>query len=175
MSRFGTKRIGGLALAVASLTALAACSSSSSSSGSASPTATTPGAVTQPGAIGEIPAAGTPSGTAGSISYALAPGAVPNWIMPNPGSANASVYNSFTFSWEMWRPMYFAPQGSTPTVDAALSVANSPTWSNGDKTFTMTVKPWKWNTGQQVSSKDVEFTFDIIKAGVKASPANWAP
>ena len=34
MSRFGTMRIGGLALAVASLTALAACSSSSSSSGS---------------------------------------------------------------------------------------------------------------------------------------------
>jgi peptide/nickel transport system substrate-binding protein len=174
MSRFGTKRIGGLALAVAGITALAACSSSSSSSGSASPTATTPGAVTQPGAIGEIPAAGTPSGTAGSISYALAPGAVPNWIMPNPGSANASVYNSFTFSWEMWRPMYFAPQGSTPTVDAALSVANSPTWSNGDKTFTMTVKPWKWNTGQTVSSKDVLFTFDILKAALKESPANWS-
>ena len=174
MTRFGTIRIGGLALAVASLTALAACSSSSSSSGSATPTSTTPGAVTQPGSIGEIPAAGTPSGTAGTISYALAPGAVPNWILPMPTSATNSVYNVFNFEWQMWPPMYYAPNGSTPTVDPSLSVANPPTWSNGDKTMTITVKPWKWSNGQTVSSKDVEFTFDMIKAGVKASPANWA-
>ena len=70
MTRFGTKRIGVLALAVASVTALAACSSSSSSSssGSATTSPTTPGVVTQPGSIGQIPAAGTPSGTAGSIT-----------------------------------------------------------------------------------------------------------
>jgi peptide/nickel transport system substrate-binding protein len=174
MTRFGTMRIGGLALAVASITALAACSSSSSSSGSATPTSTTPGAVTQPGSVGVIPAAGTPSGTAGTISYALAPGAVPNWILPMPTSATNSVYNVFNFEWQMWPPMYYAPNGSTPTIDPSLSVANPPTWSNGDKTMTITVKPWKWSNGQTVTSKDVEFTFDMIKAGVKASPANWA-
>src|SRR5580658_52997 len=80
MTRFGTKRIGGIALAVAGITALAACSSSSSSSSSSS-TTTTPGVTTQAGSIGAIPAAGTPSGTAGSITYALPPGAVPNWIL----------------------------------------------------------------------------------------------
>jgi peptide/nickel transport system substrate-binding protein len=175
MSRFGTMRIGGLALAVASLTALAACSSSSSSSsGSASPTATTPGAVTQPGSVGEIPAAGTPSGTAGTFTYALAPGAVPNWILPMPTSATNSVYNVFNFEWQSWPPMYYAPSGSTPTVDPTLSVANPPTWSNGDKTMTITLKPWKWNTGQTISSQDVAFTIDMIKAAVKASPSNWA-
>jgi peptide/nickel transport system substrate-binding protein len=175
MTRFGTKRIGGLALAVASVTALAACSSSSSSSTSATNSPSTNGAITQPGSIGQIPAAGTPSGTAGSITYALAPGAVPNWILPMPTAASNSVYNSFTFEWEMWRPMYFAPAGSTPTVDSALSVANTPVWSNDGKTMTITVKPWKWNTGQTISSKDLLFTFDIIKAAVAASPANWAP
>ena len=55
--------------------------------------------MTQPGSIGEIPAAGTPSGTAGSITYALAPGAVPNWILPMPTSATNSVYNVFNFEW----------------------------------------------------------------------------
>ena len=73
MTRFGTKRIGGLALAVASITALAACSSSSSSS-SSSTTTTTPGETTQPGSVGGIPAAGTPTGTAGSITYGFAAG-----------------------------------------------------------------------------------------------------
>ena len=174
MSRFGTMRIGGLALAVASLTALAACSSSSSSS-SSSTTTTQPGAITQPGSVGEIPAAGTPSGTASTFTYALAPGAVPNWILPMPTSATNSVYNVFNFEWQMWPPMYYAPSGSTPTIDPTLSVANPPTWSNGDKTMTITLKPWKWNTGQTISSQDVAFTFDMIKAGVKASPSNWAP
>jgi peptide/nickel transport system substrate-binding protein len=173
MTRFGTKRIGGLALAVASITALAACSSSSSSSATTSPS--TNGAITQPGSIGEIPAAGTPSGTAGSLTYALTPGGVPNWILPMPTSATNSVYNVFNFEWQMWPPMYYAPSGSTPTVDPALSVANPPTWSNGDKTMTITVKPWKWSTGQTLTSKDLLFTFDIIAAGVKASPSNWAP
>src|SRR5580700_1140209 len=73
-ARKGARRhIGVLALAVASVTALAACSSTSSSSNS-STTTTTPGETTQPGSIGAIPAAGTPSGTAGSITYALPPG-----------------------------------------------------------------------------------------------------
>jgi peptide/nickel transport system substrate-binding protein len=174
MTTISKKHLSGLALAVASVTALAACSSSSSS-GSATPTSTTPGAVTQPGSIGQIPAAGTPSGTAGSITWAMAPSAVPNWILPMPTAASNSVYNLLTFSYEMWRPLYYAPQGSTPTVDAALSVANPPVWSNGGKTMTITLKPWKWNTGQTISSKDVLFTFDMIKAGIKASPANWAP
>jgi peptide/nickel transport system substrate-binding protein len=174
MTRFGTKRIGALALAVAGVTALAACSSSSSSV-STTPTSTTPGAVTQPGSVGMIPAAGTPSGTATTFTYAMSPGAVPNWILPMPTAAFNSVYNVYNFEWQMWPPMYYAPDGSTPTVDNELSPANAPVWSNGDKTMTITVKPWKWSNGQTLTSKDLLFTFDEIKAAVKASPANWAP
>jgi peptide/nickel transport system substrate-binding protein len=174
MTRFGTKRIGALALAVAGITALAACSSSGSSS-SATNTPTQPGAVTQEGSIGAIPAAGTPSGKAGTITYALQPGAVPNWILPMPTSSTNSVYNVFNFEWQMWPPLYYAPKGSTPTVDSALSVANPPVWSNGGKTMSITLKPWKWSNGQTVGSKDLLFTFEMIQAGVKASPANWAP
>ncbi len=173
MTRLRNRHFGVLALAVASVTALGACSSSGSSGAHTTPAE--PGAVTQPGSIGAIPAAGTPSGTAGTITYALQPGAVPNWILPMPTAASNSVYNVFNFEWQMWPPMYYAPDGSTPTVDPALSPANPPTWSNGDKTMTITVKPWKWSNGQTLSSKDLLFTFDIISAGVKASPANWAP
>ena len=171
MTRFGKKRIGGLALAVASITALAACSSSSSSSSS---TTTTPGVTTQPGSIGGIPAAGTPSGTAGSITFGFAPNDSPNWILPITNAADNSVYNTFDFGWQLWRPLYYTFDGSTPTVDQTLSVADPPVWSNGDKTVSITLKPWKWSNGQTLSSKDLEFTFDETKAAVKASPANWA-
>ena len=173
MTRFGKKHIGVLALAVASVTALGACSSSSSHT--TTPTTTTPGAVTQPGSVGQIPAAGTPSGTASSFTYALPPGAVPNWILPMPTAAFNSVFNVYNFEWQMWPPMYYAPDGSVPTVDASLSPANEPTWSNNDTTMTITVKPWKWSNGQTLTSKDVLFTIDEIKAALKQSPANWAP
>jgi peptide/nickel transport system substrate-binding protein len=169
MTRLGTKRVGGLTLAVASITALAACT------GSATNAPAQLGAVTQPGSIGEIPAAGTPSGTAGSITYALQPGAVPDWILPVPTASSNTVYNVFNFEWQMWPPLYYAPHGSTPTVDTALSVANAPVWSNGDKTMSITLKRWRWSNGQTLSSKDLLFTFEMIQAGVKVSPSNWAP
>jgi peptide/nickel transport system substrate-binding protein len=171
--KFRSKTAGGLALAVASITALAACSNSSS--GSASPISTsTSGAVTQPGSTGAIPAAGTPSGKAGSITYGYQSSNAPNWIFPITTAAANSVYNSFVFDWQMWRPLYYYPQGTTITVDNQLSPADPPVWSNGDKTMSITVKDWKWSNGQTLSSKDLLFTFDEIAAAVKASPANWA-
>ena len=173
MTRSGKKRIGGLALAVATLTALAACSSSSSSSGS-STTTTTPGETAQPGSVGGIPAAGTASGTAGSITYGFLAADAPNWILPILNAADNSVYNSQNFEWQMWRPLYYTPQGSTEQVDQALSPAEAAVWSNGGKTMTVTLKPWKWSNGQTLSSKDLEFTYDEVKAAVKASPADWA-
>jgi peptide/nickel transport system substrate-binding protein len=163
--RFGTRRIGGLAQAVATVTALAACHG-----GSAAATS-----VTQPGSVGVIPAAGTPSGTTGSIKYALPAGAAPSSILPVPNASNNSVRDIFSFSWQMWPPMYHTPDGSTPTVDPTLSPAGTPTWSDGGQTMTIVVKPWKWSDGRNLSSKDVLFTFDILRAAVKASPANWAP
>ena len=173
MTRFGTKRIGAFALAVAGVTAIAACSTSSSSSGSATPTSTS-GGVTQPGSVGVIPAAGTPSGTAGSITYGFQATNAPTWVLPEVTAAFNSVYNTFLFEYEMWRPLYYAPNGSSQTVDETLSVANAPVWSNGDKTVSISLKPWKWSNGETVSSKDLLFSLYEIKAAVKASPANWA-
>ena len=174
MTRFGTKRIGVLALAVASVTALAACSSSSSSSSTSSTNNTTPGVTTQPGSIGGIPAAGTPSGTAGSITFGYLSADAPNWILPIIPAADNSVYNSFVFGWQMWRPTWFTWDGSSPAVNDSMSPLNAPVSSNGGKTFTMTFKPWKWSDGQTLGAKDLEFTLDEIKAALKESPANWA-
>jgi peptide/nickel transport system substrate-binding protein len=171
MRRFRTKQAGALALAVAGVTVIAACSSSGSSSGTSS---STNGSTTQEGAIGSIPAAGTPSGTAGSITYGFLSSNAPNWILPIITAADNSVYNVQNFEWELWRPTYYTPQGSTPTVNQALSAADPPVFSNGDKTFSITLKPWKWSQGGTLSSKDLEFTIDEIKAAVKQSPANWA-
>ena len=114
--------------------------------------------MTQPGSIGPIPAAGTPSGTAGSITYGYLSANAPNWIFPITTAAANTVYNTFVFDWQMWRPLYYYPQGTTITVDQPLSPADPPVWSNGDKTMSITLKPWKWSNGQTLSSKDLLFT-----------------
>ena len=75
----------------------------------------------------------------------------------------------------MYRPLYWLVNGVEPKETPAMSLANDPTWSNGDKTVTFTLKSnYKWSDGQPITSKDVLFWWYEMKAAIKASPANWA-
>src|SRR6266581_6042213 len=146
--------------AVVGATALAACSKSSNNNNVAP---------TIKGAFGKVPAqTGTPH--AGTITIAEPPGATPTWIMPVTPGANSSVYTAYSFQYQMWRPLYWYPNGSQVKENKPLSLANEPVWSNGDKTVTVTLKQWKWSDGTPVTSKDAEFWIDIIKAAVKENP-----
>ncbi|MBV9451453.1 MAG: hypothetical protein JO345_36760, partial [Streptosporangiaceae bacterium] len=167
------KAIGGIALAVASITALAACSSSSTSGGGTNNTA---GKVTVPGGIGSVPLAASGGKIkAGTITWAEQPGAIPNWILPIPTAAFNSVYNSLSFQWLMWRPLYYPVNGVVPEINQAMSIANPPVYSNGDKTVSITLKSnYTWSNGQPITANDLLFAIDYIKAAVKISPADWA-
>src|SRR5580704_6112924 len=171
MMRFRSKAIGGIAVAVASITALAACSSSSSSSGGNS---AAPGVVKVAGGIGSVPQQATGPQKAGTITWAIAPNTAPNWIFPVVTSASNSVFNNFTFIWEMWRPLYWTVNGTDPELDPSMSIANTPVYSNGDKTLTISLKPsYKWSNGQPITANDILFYIDLVKAAVKESPADW--
>jgi peptide/nickel transport system substrate-binding protein len=156
-------------LAIVGLTALAACGKSSTS-GSSTTTGSAPA-----GGFGTVPAeSGTPH--AGTVTVAEPPGATPNWIFPVTPGANNSVYTAFSFQYEMWRPLYWFVNGVAPKEFPTMSLADPPKWSNGDKTVTITMKTnYKWSDGKPLTSQDMLFAIDEIKAAVKASPANWAP
>ncbi|MGD0602041.1 MAG: ABC transporter substrate-binding protein [Streptosporangiaceae bacterium] len=172
MMKIRSRSVGALVLGVASITALAACSSSSNSSGGSGNTQG--GAVTPPGAIGSVPAQATGTQKAGTVSWAIPPGASPNWILPLVPSASNSVFNNFSFIWEMWRPLYWTVNGVVPELDPPMSIANPATYTNGDKTVTVSLKSsYKWSNGQPITANDLLFFVDLIKAAVKASPANW--
>ena len=153
-------------LAIAGATVLAACGKSS--------TSTSPTSVGVSGAFGSAPAAsGTPHG--GTVTFAEPPGATPNWILPIIPGANDSVFTVYSFDYEMWRPLYWYVNGVQPKELPAMSLADEPKWSNGDKTVTITLKSnYKWSDGQPVTSKDVLFAMDEIEAAIKESPANYA-
>jgi peptide/nickel transport system substrate-binding protein len=177
MKTFGKKGIGGLALAVASITAVAACSNRSSSSSGGATSSNSPGSssIGLQGEFGAVPAMASGTQHAGTITVAEPPNSAPTWILPIVTGAGNSVYTVPMFDYQMWRPLYWLVNGVAPKETPAMSLANEPTWSNGDKTVTLTLKSsYKWSDGQPITSKDVLFWWYEMKAALKASPANWA-
>jgi peptide/nickel transport system substrate-binding protein len=156
-------------LAIAGVTALAACSGGSGGGGGGGGNA-----ITLPGGYGSVPAQVTGTEKAGTITWAMGPSEVPNNIFPILNSGNNSVFNEESFDWDMWIPLYWTQNGVTPEIVQSMSPANLPVYSNGDKTLSITMKSWKWSDGTPVTAKDLEFDVDLIKAGVKESPSNWA-
>jgi peptide/nickel transport system substrate-binding protein len=160
-------------LAIAGATALAACGKSGTSTPTNTGGGTVGNAQAPAGTYGSVPA---PSGTphAGTVTWAMSPGATPNWILPVVPGANASVYTSFSFQYEMFRPLYWLVNGIAPKEWPELSLADLPKYSNGNKTVTITMKPnYVWSDGKPVTSQDVRFFIEMVKAGIKESPANW--
>lgn len=172
------KRTSGVMLAVAALTALAACSSSSGSGNVGSHPGTAgagTGTVGLEGQYGHIPAESTAPEVSGTITESAPNGSAPTWILPLMNAANNSVYTVEEFDYTLYRPLYWTVNGVSPKELPALSLANEPTWSNNDQTVSFTLKSqFKWSDGQPVTSQDVLFWFDELKAALKQSPANWA-
>jgi peptide/nickel transport system substrate-binding protein len=169
MTRIARPSVTIAAMALAGVTALAACSSSTTAKGSA------PSAALG-GAFGTIPAAATGAQHAGTITWAEAPGTAPTWILPLVTSAADSDTDISYFEELMWRPLYWFGNGVEPTQTPAMSLADAPKWSNGDKTVTVTLKSnYTWSDGQPVTSADVVFWFDEVEAAIKEDPANWGP
>jgi peptide/nickel transport system substrate-binding protein len=153
------------ALALVCATVLAACTSGG--------TTTTGSAV--PGVYGSVPAPAAGAQQAGTVSVAQPPDSAPTWILPLATSASISVFTVHLFDQQMYRPLYWLVNGVGPKEAPALSLASDPRVSNGDKTFTVTLKSsYKWSDGKPITSQDILFWYDLMKAAVKASPSNWA-
>src|SRR5580693_2252174 len=130
--------------AAIALTAAACSSSGSSSNGGAAATPT-----------------GTPV-TGGTATFALPPSTVPNYIFPFDSSTYFSVTNSEDFQYLLYRPLYWFGNGSSPTLNASLSVANPPVYSGNKVTINM--KGWKWSDGTPVSAQNVLFWIHMMQA-----------
>ena len=154
------------ALTLAGATTLVACTSSTGKGGAAP-------SIALGGAFGTIPAAATGPQHAGTVTWAEASGAAPTWIFPVSGTS--ATADTTQFQYQMWRPLYWFSNGVEASQTPAMSLAYAPKWSNGDKTVSITLKSsYKWSDGQPITSRDVLFFFDEVKAAVSEDPANWA-
>ena len=107
-----------------------------------------------------------PSGAAsgGTITYAEAPGAAPDWIFPYTGYLNFSASNINDFQQLMYRPLYFFGLGDTSAYVPSLSLANTPVVSDGDHTITIHLKGWRFADGQQIDAESVMFFLNLYDA-----------
>ncbi|GAA3751537.1 hypothetical protein GCM10022240_00890 [Microbacterium kribbense] len=74
----------------------------------------------------------------------------------------------------MYRTLYWFGDNGKTGVDDSLSLANEPTYSNGGKTVTITLKPYTWSNGEKLTAQDVLFWINMDKAE-KANYAGYAP
>ncbi|MHB8506715.1 MAG: ABC transporter substrate-binding protein, partial [Acidimicrobiales bacterium] len=88
-------------------------------------------------------------------------------------SADFSVYVIDQYVDLYNEPLYWYPTGATVAIDQPLSLADPPVYSDGNRTVTVQIKPWKWSNGQPVTAADVVFFIDELKAAIKESTTNW--
>jgi peptide/nickel transport system substrate-binding protein len=119
---------------------------------------------------GAIASSASAASNNSDITFALPPAVIPSYIFPIMGSADYSNVNLYQFQQLMFRPLYWFGQGTTPTFNSSLSLALPPVYSNGDKTVTITLKKYKWSNGQSLSSEDVLFFMQMLKAETSIWP-----
>jgi peptide/nickel transport system substrate-binding protein len=96
--------------------------------------------------------------------------AAPNYIFPFASLQFFSTTNFQGFINLMYRPLYWFGKGATPNLNLSLSLASAPKYSNGGRTITVTMKPYKWSNGETVTAQDVMFWMNMMKV----EKLNWA-
>ncbi|TXS06411.1 peptide ABC transporter substrate-binding protein [Streptomyces sp. col6] len=125
----------------------------------------------------------TSSGSASSdsINYALPANFTPNWILPVGTAAHLNTNNS-SISQSLWEPL-IAYDGSTGKVgwNKGNSLATAADFAEDSKSVTITLGDRHWSDGEKITSRDVQFWFNLVKANKKdwasyspgKAPDNW--
>ncbi len=108
----------------------------------------------------------------GTATYAEQAATPPNDIFPMAALAYFSVSNISQFSELMYRLLYWFGQHGMVTLNRSLSLADPPVYSKGGQPVTIKLKNYQWSDGTPVTSRDVEFWMNVLKAAVKANPTN---
>jgi peptide/nickel transport system substrate-binding protein len=154
---------------------VAACGTSSKTSSSSAGKSSSASSASSTSLYGALPASGGTPTTGGTLTVGFTTGATPLYIMPIYPAADASAYGISQFDNEMFPPLYNGPNGKIQEIDPAVSIADLPIYSDGDKTVTIKIKPgYTWTNGAPVDANDVVFDVDLTKAAVKLSAANVA-
>jgi peptide/nickel transport system substrate-binding protein len=124
---------------------------------------------------------GSASASSDSINYALPANFTPNWILPIGTPAHLNT-NNISIAAALWEPL-IAYDGSTGGIawNKKASIATAADFAKDGKSVNVTLGNRRWSDGKPITSRDVEFWFNLIKdnkaqwAGYSAgkAPDNW--
>jgi peptide/nickel transport system substrate-binding protein len=86
-------------------------------------------------------------------------------IFPIVDGAQVTPYNMQDFQYLMYRPLlWYGGQVGDEFGLNTQSLASAPVYSHGDTVITITLKHYDWSDGQPVTSRDIIFFFNLLKA-----------
>ena len=122
------------------------------------------------------PTSGSGTRVAGGTAYFTeGPQAPPTYVFPMYDFAECTTTNNVQFEDLMYRPLYWYGNDYRPTVDYNYSIGQKPVFSDGDKTVTIHLNSWKWSNGEAVTSRDLAFWMNVVKAGPSTEWCGSAP
>lgn len=107
-----------------------------------------------------------------TINYALPANFTPNWILPIGTAAHLNTNNT-SITKSLWERL-IAYDGSTGKVqwNKDGSIATDVEFAKDNKSVTVTMGDRHWSDGEPITTRDVEFWFNVVKAN-KSQWANY--
>lgn len=108
----------------------------------------------------------------GTIEYAELPQSNLNWFLPLVNTGFDSVAN-FQLIYQMYKPLLWV--NANYTINWNSSIAQKITYNKAGTVYHVFLNPkWHWSNGKPVTSQDILFTWDVIKATSAANaPSPW--
>jgi len=181
MGRFKRTTLAAVGVALVVLFAAACGSSSNKSSGSSgssggSKSAAAPSGVPTTGPGLTQPTTGSGSKVSGgTVYFTEGPDATPNYIFPMYTFSVCSTTNANQLMNMLYYPLYTYGENYKPTIDYNHSIGQAPVTSNGGKTYTIHLNPYKWSNGETVTARDLVFWMNVIKADAATEWCGYAP
>ncbi|MEU3188720.1 peptide ABC transporter substrate-binding protein [Streptomyces sp. NPDC006923] len=125
------------------------------------------------GRIDMAPTGGVPV-RGGTATMALPPAATPNWIFPIGAPGYGASYN-YAIQSLLYLPVYDAvKRDGALTTTGPNTLGGKPVYSDGNTTVTVPLREdITWSDGRPVTSRDIEFWFNLVKAN-KADWGNYS-
>jgi peptide/nickel transport system substrate-binding protein len=112
------------------------------------------------------------SGGHGVIEYAVASQTQLDWFFPLNTASSDTVPNQQLID-QLYKPMLWV--NNNYTINWKSSIARKVTYNKAGTVYHVFLNPkWHWSNGMPVTSKDVMFTWNVIKAASATNaPAPW--
>ncbi len=149
-------------------------SSNNSSSSSSSSSAPNGVATSGPGLTQGTTGSGSKV-SGGTVYFTEGSDAPPNYIFPMYSFEVCSTTNANQLMNMLYYPLYTYGENYRPTVDYSHSIGQAPVSSNGGKTFTIKLNPYKWSNGEAVTARDLVFWMNVMKASPATEWCGYSP